>query len=137
MAASKKAYTLRCSTIFVSEGTATRVVHSFDDLDSEVRQRLLRTTTGHAAATIFIANRGGRRELAKRLRGLPSRVRTRLEDSPMMPPPETPAPKRATQRPHAPSFATLAGPGVAPAVRQALMVLAGAATLAALVFGLN
>lgn|GEM_PF-5177358 len=137
MAASKKAYTLRCSTIFVSEGTATRVVHSFDDLDSEVRQRLLRTTTGQAAATIFIANRGGRRELAKRLRGLPSRVRTRLEDSPAMPQPVVAAPRRMAKLADAPKFATLSGPGVAPAVRQALMVAAGAAMVAALVFGLN
>lgn len=75
---SERKYTFRCSTVFVSEGDDTFVFRSLEEMPSSLRQKVL-SGARDGAATIFIANRGGRDELARRLRGLPSRVRTRLE----------------------------------------------------------
>lgn len=86
---SKTQYTLRCSTIFFTDGSdEIQVEHSIEDLPSTLRKRLADRGKSGATATIFIANRGGREELAKRLRGLPSRVRTRLESSSLVAQPE-------------------------------------------------
>jgi hypothetical protein len=115
--------TFRCSTIFVSEGSETHVFRSFGEMPTHMRRRISARTRGGASATIFIANHGGREELAKRLRGMPSRVETRLEEA--VPPEPKPA-----RSPEPPSFSSLTiGGGMPVMVRQALMVASGAALL--------
>jgi len=76
---SGRSFTLRCATIFVTEGDDTVVYRSDEAIPDEVRMKLEQQSSA-GTATIFIANRGGRDELAKRLRGLPSRIQTRLEE---------------------------------------------------------
>jgi hypothetical protein len=125
-------YTLRCSTILVSEGEELDVFHSLEELPDPVRRRVLEQSRRGGTATIFIANRGGREELTKRLRGLPSRVRTRLENSASVaeqaPAKRRPKPSAAPVR--VPRFAMLPGgwPGAAWA-RQAFLLVAGAGAL--------
>ena len=136
---SKRSYTVRSSTIFVAEGDRTEVFRSMDDVPLDTRERLLRSTTGAGAATIFIANKGGRRELARRLKGLPSRIRTRME-----PPTEAkaqpvaePAPVAVpTALPEPPQFRTSASP-FRPLARQILLVAASAGLLVWLLAGLK
>lgn len=118
--------TLRCSTIFVAEGGETHVFHSFSEMPTPMRRRISARTRGGASATIFIANRGGREELAKRLRGMPSRVRTRLEESV----PESP--KRAPN-PDPPAFTVLSAGAMPLIARHALMLASGALLLSWLI----
>jgi hypothetical protein len=117
-----QAPTFRCSTIFVAEGAETHVYHSFSEMPTHLRRRISARTKGGASATIFIANRGGREELAKRLRGMPSRVQTRLEES-------VPEEPRRPSNPDPPAFAALtsgAMPGIA---RHAVMFACGVVLL--------
>jgi hypothetical protein len=139
MSNSRRSYTVRSSTIFVAEGDRTEVFRSMDDVPADTRERLLKSTSGAGAATIFIANKGGRRELARRLKGLPSRIRTRME-----PPnePKAEAPKAAAPvTPPAPAmeppkFATGDGQW-RPVARQILLVAASAGLLVWLLAGLK
>jgi hypothetical protein len=118
--------TFRCSTIFVSEGGETHVFRSFGEMPTPMRRRISARTRGGASATIFIANRGGREELAKRLRGMPSRVTTRLEESVEPQPP--------AKRPEPPSFSVLpAGGGMPSIARLSVMLTSGAVLLAWLI----
>ena len=114
--------TFRCSTIFVSEGEETLIYRSLSEMPAPLRKRITARTRGGASATIFIANRGGREELAKRLRGMPSRVQTRLEEA--VPPEPV---KRPTEPPR---FSVLPVEGALPqTARQAMMIASGAALL--------
>lgn len=126
---------MRSSTIFVAEGDRTEVFRSMDEVPAEARERLLKSTSGAGAATIFIANKGGRRELARRLKGLPSRIRTRME-----PPSEAKAeaPKIAPPAvaPEPPKFISEIGQ-FRPAFRQILLVTASAGLLVWLLAGLK
>ncbi len=118
--------TFRCSTIFVSEGNDTHVFRAIEEMPAPLRSRLQARTQTGISATIFIANRGGREELAKRLRGLPSRVSTRLE--------EVAPPARDESSTEPPRFAALtAESGLAPIVRHGLMLACGLGVLAWLV----
>ncbi len=74
-----RSFTLRCSTVFVTEGDEMVIYRSIDAIPGDIREKLEEKSRA-GTATIFIANQGGRDELAKRLRGLPSRVQTRLEE---------------------------------------------------------
>ncbi len=116
---SGRTFTLRCATVFVTEGEDTLVYRSMEEMPDEVRSRLAEKARG-GTATIFIANRGGRDELAKRLRGLPSRVQTRLEET-------TPVREESAAVTTAPEFTSVVepSPGLAPAVRHGLVVAAG------------
>ncbi len=139
MSNSRRSYTVRSSTIFVAEGDRTEVFRSMDDVPVDTRERLLKSTSGAGAATIFIANKGGRRELARRLKGLPSRIRTRMEppnepkaEAPKVAPPVTPTAPPTEP----PQFAT----GYAqwrPVARQILLVAASAGLLVWLLAGLK
>jgi hypothetical protein len=60
--------TARCSTILISVGGQTRVYHSVEEIPDKLRERLLETTRGLNAATILIADRGGREEILKAVR---------------------------------------------------------------------
>lgn len=73
------AKTIRRSTIVVAEGERrTRVYQNLEEVPAPVRRRLIDSTSGPLSATIIIADRGGREEIVRALRGLPSRVQSRL-----------------------------------------------------------
>ncbi len=116
--------TYRCSTIFVSEGSETLVYRSLGEMPTHLRNRITARTRGGASATIFIANRGGREELAKRLRGMPSRVETRLEET-------VPATVVTAAPAEPPSFTEVSSSGIlSPAVRHGVVVVSGLCLLA-------
>ncbi len=62
----------RTSTIFISSGNGTRVYRSIAEVPPRLRRKLQRSTTGMNSATILIADRRGREELVRALRGEPS-----------------------------------------------------------------
>jgi hypothetical protein len=70
--------TIRSSTIFIAVGDETRVYRSVDEIPALLRQKLEQTTNGLNSATILIADRRGREEIVRAIRGLPSGVRSRL-----------------------------------------------------------
>jgi hypothetical protein len=70
--------TIRSSTIFIAVGDETRVYRSVDEIPAALRQKLEQTTNGLNSATILIADRRGREEIVRAIRGLPSGVRSRL-----------------------------------------------------------
>lgn len=69
--------TVKTSTIFISVGPETKVYRSVDEVPPKLRRKLQETTTGLNAATILIADRKGREEIVKALRGSPSALRPR------------------------------------------------------------
>jgi hypothetical protein len=64
--------TLKTSTILISAGEDQNVYHSLDDVPDSLKRQLLRSTNGLNSATIVIADREGRKEIAKAIRGLPA-----------------------------------------------------------------
>lgn len=70
--------TVRSSTIFISIGDRTNVYRSVDEVPPRLRKKLEETTNGLNSATILIADRRGREELSRAMRGLPSGLRSRL-----------------------------------------------------------
>jgi hypothetical protein len=73
--------TLKSSTIFISVGNKTEVYRSKDDLPPELREKLRQSFHGINSATILIADRKGKEEIVRAIRGLPSGLRTRLSTS--------------------------------------------------------
>jgi hypothetical protein len=73
--------TIKTSTIFVSVGDKTQVYRSVDQVPPPLRRKLEMSTHSLNSATILIADRNGREELTRSLRGLPSPIRTRLAAS--------------------------------------------------------
>jgi hypothetical protein len=71
-------HTLKTSTIFAAVGGRTEVYRSVEEMPAPLRRQLEATTNSLNSATILIADRNGREELVRALRGLPSGVRTRL-----------------------------------------------------------
>lgn len=67
-------HTIRQSTIFISEGAATEVYSSIDEVPADLRRKLLESTSGVNSATIVIADRAGREQIVKALKGLPSQM---------------------------------------------------------------
>jgi hypothetical protein len=61
----------RTSTVLISQGGG-RVYRSMDEAPAGLRAKLRKTLNGVNSATILIADRRGRREIANALRGLPS-----------------------------------------------------------------
>jgi glutaredoxin len=64
--------TLKTSTILISAGEDQNVYHSLDDVPDSLKRQLLRSTNGLNSATIVIADREGRKEIAKAIRSLPA-----------------------------------------------------------------
>jgi hypothetical protein len=64
--------TLKTSTIYVSVGERMRVYRKVDDIPSSLREKMEQSTKGMNAATILIADRNGRSELMRALRGAAS-----------------------------------------------------------------
>lgn len=73
--------TVKTSTIFIAVGDRTRVYRSVDEVPPPLRQRLVESTNSLNSATILIADRRGRQEIMRALRGLPSSIRSRLAAS--------------------------------------------------------
>jgi hypothetical protein len=73
--------TLKSSTIFISVGNKTEVYRSVDDVPPSLRKRLEQSTNGINSATILIADRKGKEEIVRAIRGLPSGLRSRLTTS--------------------------------------------------------
>jgi hypothetical protein len=70
--------TLKSSTIFISIGERTEVYRSVEDVPPGLRKKLEQSTNGINSATILIADRRGREEIVRAIRGLPSNLRSRL-----------------------------------------------------------
>ncbi len=70
--------TLKSSTIFIAMGGKTEVYRSVAEVPSRLRRKLVETTSSMNSATILIADRAGREEIAKAIRGLPSAVESRV-----------------------------------------------------------
>ena len=66
------------STVLISTGGADLVYRSVDEVPARLRTRLLKSTNGANSATILIADRRGRREIAKAMRSLPGPNQRRL-----------------------------------------------------------
>ena len=62
---------VKTSTILISSGETRSVYRSVEDVPDPLRSRLLRSTNGLNSATIVIADRQGRKEIAKAIRSLP------------------------------------------------------------------
>jgi hypothetical protein len=73
--------TVKSSTIFISVGDKTQVFRSVDDVPPGLRKKLEQSTNGMNSATILIADRRGREEIVRAIRGLPSGVRSRFAAS--------------------------------------------------------
>ncbi len=71
--------TAKSSTIFIASGDRTRVYHSLSDVPPVLRRRLEQSTRGVHSATILIADRRGREELVRALKG---NARRRAPQSP-------------------------------------------------------
>jgi len=59
------------SAVFISAGKTEAVYRSVQDVPDALRTKLLKTTNGRNSATILIADRGGRQQIAKAMRNLP------------------------------------------------------------------
>lgn len=73
--------TVKSSTIFISVGDKTQVFRSVEDVPPRLRKKLEQSTNGMNSATILIADRRGREEIVRAIRGLPSGVRSRFAAS--------------------------------------------------------
>ena len=61
--------TLKSSTIFISVGDRTEVYRSVDEVPPSLRKKLEESTNGIHSATILIADRRGREEIMRAIRG--------------------------------------------------------------------
>lgn len=66
------------STVMIAAGDSHRVYRSVEDVPAGLRTRLLKSTNGSNSATILIADRRGRKEIAKAMRNLPGPAQRRL-----------------------------------------------------------
>ena len=73
--------TLKSSTIFISVGNKTEVYRSVAEVPPSLRKKLEQSTNGINSATILIADRKGKEEIVRAIRGLPSNLRSRLGTS--------------------------------------------------------
>jgi hypothetical protein len=73
--------TFQTSTVLISTSRAERVYRSVDEVPAKLRTRLLKSTNGSNSATILIADRRGRKEIARAMRKLPSARQRRLASS--------------------------------------------------------
>ena len=71
----------KTSTVLISAGGSDLVYRSVDEVPDRLRTKLLKSTNGANSATILIADRRGRKEVAKAMRGLPGPSQRRLMKS--------------------------------------------------------
>ena len=72
---------IKTSTIRISSGRTEAVYRSVNDVPNPLRKRLLKSTSGMNSATILIADRRGKEELAKAIRRLPGNAQKKLFDA--------------------------------------------------------
>jgi hypothetical protein len=75
---SRRPHLLTKSTVFVSMGGTTKVYPSIDEVPAEVRRKLTARAGEWESATIVIADRQGREEVVRALRGQDSAVTLRI-----------------------------------------------------------
>jgi hypothetical protein len=73
--------TFQTSTVLISTVAEEHVFRTVDDVPPRLRTRLLKSTNGGNSATILIADRRGRSEIARALRKLPSPAQRKLRRS--------------------------------------------------------
>jgi hypothetical protein len=66
------------SSVLVSVGGSGRIYRSVEELPARLRSKLHSSTNSENSATILIADRRGRSEIAKALRAVPARAHRRL-----------------------------------------------------------
>src|SRR5262245_15795965 len=66
------------STVLIAAGQTSTVYRSVDDVPQSLRNRLLKSTNSSNSATILIADRRGRQEIARAMRNLPGPSQRRL-----------------------------------------------------------
>jgi hypothetical protein len=71
------------STVMVASSEADGFYRSVDDVPASLRTKLLKSTNGANSATILIADRRGREEIARAMRALPSPLQRRLMNAVM------------------------------------------------------
>jgi predicted amidophosphoribosyltransferase len=70
--------TFQTSTVLISTLAEDHVFRTVDEVPPRLRTRLLKSTNGGNSATILIADRRGRTEIARALRKLPSPAQRKL-----------------------------------------------------------
>ncbi len=90
------------STVLIATGSGCAVYRSVNEVPNPLREKLVKSTNSANSATILIADRRGRREIARVMRNIPGPVQRRLvhaimgQDDPSAAPEWlTPARKRA------------------------------------------
>ncbi len=73
-----KPVVLKSSTILISTGETEAVYRSVKDIPAPLRRKLLKSTNGLNSATILIADRRGREEIARAIQNLPSSLQRRF-----------------------------------------------------------
>src|SRR5882724_10040094 len=63
---------VKTSTILISSGERQTVYRSVEEVPDALKRQLIRSTNGLNSATIVIADRQGRKEIAKAIRSLPA-----------------------------------------------------------------
>jgi len=78
---------VKTSTILISSGKTRKVYRSVEDVPDLLKKRLLWSTNGLNSATIVIADREGRKEIAKAIRSLPAPAKPETNHAGAPPPP--------------------------------------------------
>jgi len=86
-----KSGVLKSSMILISTGETDAVYRSVKEVPAPLRRKLLKSTNGLNSATILIADRRGRAEIARAIQNLPSSLQRRFL-KPFREEPETAAP---------------------------------------------
>lgn len=73
-----KSVVLKSSTILISTGETEAVYRSVKEIPVALRRKLLKSTNGLNSATILIADRRGREEIARAIQNLPSSLQRRF-----------------------------------------------------------
>lgn len=73
--------TVKSSTIFISTDDSIQVFRSMDEVPVPLRKMLEESTAGLNSATILIADRRGRQEIARALRGEETGIRARFVET--------------------------------------------------------
>jgi len=69
---------MKSSTILISAGETDAVYRSVKEVPPPLRRQLLKSTNGLNSATILIADRRGREEIARAIQNLPSSLQRRF-----------------------------------------------------------
>src|SRR5271157_5495247 len=76
--AEAKSGVMKSSTILISAGQTDAVYRSVKEVPPPLRRKLLKSTNGLNSATILIADRRGREEIARAIQNLPSSLQRRF-----------------------------------------------------------